>query len=256
MRLLHCSDAHADWSTAGFRRYGDVERAMEQTVEAAIAEKCGFYLFTGDLADPDGGATTLRASALAVRCASRLREEGIESEWVVGNHDVSEDGHGTSSLSPLWGISMGERKTKLVGTLRVRDAKTAPPHVSTVPANYLIADDTLLVTLPYPSLARPYDPAEVLAEYTRQWGGRVVVATHLQFAGIVPGEESREMARKRDVPFPWEVCRPGWLVLGGHYHERQVWTAPNGVRVHIAGALARLTHGEERNRPSYQIHEV
>jgi hypothetical protein len=87
-------------------------------------------------------------------------------------------------------------------------------------------------------------------------GRRVIVATHLQLAGITPGEETTDMRRGRDVPFPHQLCEPDWLVLGGHYHERQTWRNERGVQVHIAGALARLAHGEERNRPSFQIWDV
>jgi hypothetical protein len=238
MRVLHCSDAHADWSTAGFRRFDDVERAFEQTVRAAVDEKCGLYVFTGDLADPDGGSIVLRCAELAVRVSGELAGREIDSVWVAGNHDVAEDGEGTTTLSPL-------KHRKRV-------------HVFDVPGGVAIPGGWRVVALPYPSMARPYDAAlnasgvrNSIVDYRA-----TIVATHLQLPGIVPGEETREMPRGRDVPFPWEACDPTWLVLGGHYHERQVWTAPNGVRVNIAGSLARLTHGEERNRPSFQIWDV
>jgi DNA repair exonuclease SbcCD nuclease subunit len=242
VRILHASDAHADWSTAGFRRFDDVSRAFEQTVRAAVDEKCGLYVFTGDLADPDGGSIVLRCAELALRVALELEGHDIYSVWVAGNHDVAEDGEGTTTLSPL-------KHHKRV-------------FVFDGPGGVALPGGEQVVALPYPSMARPYPPTEVMmaANITERKKLKpcraTIVVTHLQLPGIVPGEETREMPRGRDVPFPWEVCDPSWLVLAGHYHERQVWEAPNGVRVNIAGSLARLTHGEERNRPSFQIWEV
>jgi DNA repair exonuclease SbcCD nuclease subunit len=247
VKLLHCSDAHLDWSTAGFRRFDDVERALEQTVRAAVDEKVGLYVFTGDLGDPDGGSVVLRMAYVALCIALELETAGIPSVWLAGNHDVAEDGAGTTTLTPL--VALAGRSPQLVHTFM------RPGVVE--------AAGVRLFALPYPSLALPYDPAKAVERFVAETHAisphppsKIVIATHLQFKGIVPGEETKEMPRGRDVPFPWEQCRPEWLCLGGHYHERQVWEASNGVRVHIAGALARLTHGEEQNRPSFQIHEV
>ena len=207
-------------------------------MRAAIDEKCGLYLFTGDLADPDSGSIVLRCAELAVDVATELATHDITSGWVAGNHDVAEDGEGTTMLSPLKGLA------------------SFSVYVFDRADRFKMPDGTLVIGLPYPSLNRPYAPTPMLASLQTSDARATIVATHLQYPGITPGEESREMPRGRDVPFPWEACRPEWLVLGGHYHERQVWTAPNGVRVHVAGSLARLTHGEERNRPSFQIFEV
>lgn len=236
MKVLHCSDAHKDWRTAGLARFDDVAAAFEATKDAAIAEKVGLYCFTGDLGDPDSGSIVLRIAEFVIALALDLAAEGIPSVWVAGNHDVAEDGHGTTMLSPLAGIDGGIK-------------------VFNKPGHFLLPDGTLVIGLPYPSRARPYAPGPVLASL-RTKARATIVATHLQLPGIVPGEETKEMPRGRDVPFPWEGCDPSWLVLGGHYHERQVWTAPNGVRVHIAGAMAQLTHLEERHRPSFTIYEV
>lgn len=241
-KILHCSDAHLDWRTAGLSRFDDIVAAFEETKRAAIEEKVEVYVFTGDLGDPDSGSIVLRIAEYVVGLGVELANDGIESVWVAGNHDVSEDGHGTTMLSPLSALQQIEGETGV--------------HVFNKPGRFYLPDRTLVIGLPYPSLACPYAPGPVLAGFRTTDARATIVATHLQYPGIVPGEESKEMGRGRDVPFPWEGCDPSWLVLGGHYHERQVWTAPNGVKVNIAGALARLTHGEERHRPSYAIYEV
>jgi DNA repair exonuclease SbcCD nuclease subunit len=236
--ILNSSDWHADWVTAGVDRYDDVAEAVAQTVWAARAEKVDLYLFTGDLSDPDDGPRALRAVKLALDVARELRDAGIPSAWVAGNHDVIEDGGGRSTLTPLAAMGAG---------VTVFDA----PGAVALPGR----PDALLVALPYPPASRPYDASEVLkAPRLRQ---RVaVVAGHMtEVTGVEPGEESLAMNRGRGVPFPFEACSPEWLLVNGHVHLGQTFrTGP--YTLYIPGSLVRLNHGEERVQPHYLILET
>lgn len=235
-KVLHTGDWHGDKSTAGVARFDDVARAVQQTVEVAKRERVDLYCFTGDLTDPDSGSVVLRCVDLAVRAAMDLHRAGIESAWIAGNHDVAEDGQGTTTLSPL---------------------RSLPVQVFEKPA-VVSYGDLELIALPYPSLSTAYDPAEFLRtnRVLLAMAKKVVVAGHMTALEEIPdGEETLEMPRGRGVPFPLEQCGPSWLLLNGHWHDRQTYQA-GGRQVHICGALARLTFGEERNVPSFTIHEI
>lgn len=249
MKILHCSDAHHDWKTGGVRRAEEVEEAFDQTVRTAIAEEVDAYVFTGDLSDPDDGPAALAAATCAISVALRLDAAGIPSFWLAGNHDVVEDGSGRSTLSPLRALAA------LTGRVRVFDR----PALVALPGKPKVARGApaRLLALPYPSLANAYDPKLAVEQAVRACGegGQVVVATHLQFEGMHAGEESTEMARGREVRFPVESVPPGWLTIAGHYHDGETIERA-GRQIRIAGSLVRLTHGEERNRPRYLIHEV
>ena len=106
--------------------------------------------------------------------------------------------------------------------------------------------------LPYPGAVQ-YDPDATLR---LAGAGKlpVVVLAHLNIPGLLPGEESLELARGRDVFFPVEAARevrPALMVCG-HHHKRQV--TPDGI--HVVGSPARLTFGEQGHDPAFLVLEV
>ena len=242
MKILHCSDAHADKSLLGVDRFGEVERAFEETVRAAVDEKVGLWAFTGDLCDPDDGPTVLRCVDLAMRVAESLSQHGIPNWWVAGNHDAVLDGSGRTTLAPLRYLASF--------------AEGCCTQVFESPAVRLGLATTTVV-LPY---SPHYDPAEAVRVFKAGSRGArahgVLVLTHLSIDGAELGDESTEMARGREYFYPWQEVDPSWLALGGHYHRRQVVRGPGGRAVHVAGSMARHAFGEEGNVPAYSIHEV
>jgi DNA repair exonuclease SbcCD nuclease subunit len=243
VKVLHTGDWHGDRSTAGVARFKDVERAAYETMNFAMKEGVDLYIHTGDLADPDGGALTLRNVELAMRVATTLRADGIWNLWMPGNHDVSADGAGTSTLTPLAALD-DEPGSKTIVCERPR---------------WVSVEGTKVVALPYPVTARPYDPMEFVEEFlakSYKEGDRVIVAGHMtELAGIEAGEETNEMARGRGVPFPLAQCRADWLLCNGHWHRQQDFQSMDRV-VRICGSLARLTFGEEGHRPSFNVYEI
>jgi DNA repair exonuclease SbcCD nuclease subunit len=253
VKILHTSDWHLDWKTVGVQRFDEVRAAVRQTVEAAKRERVDLYLCTGDVADPDGGTGVLRCVEVLVETAVELSNAGIESWWVAGNHDVVEDGTGLTTLSPLRGM-YGRRLCPS------RTAVFEEPRLASL-------GGVNFIFLPYPAATKSYDPAEFVREsklamstlregYEDMRGRKVVVATHLQIDGALLGEETTDMARGRDVRFPHEEMEPGWTVLAGHYHKRQVIRRKGCAPVLVVGALARLAFGEQSNTQSFQIVEV
>jgi hypothetical protein len=198
-----------------------------------------FFMFLGDLTNPNS-RNVHHAVSFAVMVANWCADRGIHSIWLVGNHDIQEDGkRATHTLLPLAYLNQ-----KLV-------------HVYDEPTNDIVDTGSFkfrLIALPYTSIGRAYDPRTHVRGSVDAWTAKdkhlpLMVAGHLNIEGIEPGSESGEMARGRDVFFPVEEVDelyPGALKLNGHYHRQHHFRG-----IHIPGCPLRLTHGEEKNEPGY-----
>lgn len=249
MKIVVTSDWHLDASTAGFDRFGDVSAAAEEVVKAAVAERADLFAFLGDLCDPDANRAP-RCVAFAIDVAQRLRNRGIRSRWLAGNHDVIEDGSGTSTLAPL---------AAAAGAVGISDITGGPPPAPWVavvdrPGVEMI-DGVAFVWLPFVPRCASYEAPEFVRGVEIGDEVPVVVGSHLSVAGIDPGSETHDMPRGRDLWLPREVIRERWgsraFVLNGHYHAAHVEAG-----LLIPGSLARLTFGEEGHTPGFAIVEV
>ena len=241
MKVVVSSDWHPDWNTHGVARFSEVREAAHRTVDAAIEEDAGLYVFCGDLCNPDRGSSVFRCVELAAEVALRLQEKGITSAWIAGNHDVIEDGTGDTSLSVLRAMA---KFTELIHVFE------RPGFLRVVHATRGSAS---LIALPFTATSHAYDVEAALADLNAHFGPihrETIIAGHLNIAGVVPGEESAEMARGREIWLPVEAAkRIGAHVVNGHYHRRQ--RTKDGVW--IPGSLARFTFGEEGNQPSFMV---
>lgn len=234
MKLLVSSDWHLDWSTHGVPRFDELEDILFETLIPTIQkEKITGFIFAGDLCDPDSGPVVFRTSALAIKFARRLEALGVEQLWIAGNHDVIEDGTGTTTLTPLAAV-----RSDLI-------------HVSETPGVYTVGDLTI-IALPFVATSHNYSPEEYVKGVRGSLPSPVAVVGHLSVPGVVPGEEVTEMPRGRDVRFPIEECQDISLLINGHYHRQQ--RTESGIW--IPGSLARLTFGEQDHDPGFLIIEV
>jgi DNA repair exonuclease SbcCD nuclease subunit len=242
VRVLVTSDWHLDWLTLGVRRFEDLRDAVMTTVADAIERRVDAYCFLGDLCDPDHGPSIVSSLGVAIQAALILARERIRSYWVAGNHDVIEDGRGFSVLHAMGGLDALVRVYERPSLDR---AMIGGKHVD-------------VLALPYTPSSHDYSPADYVAKVTAGEGNKkadlTLVLGHLHVEGVVPGEETTEMARGRDVVFPLAgasaLRRP--VMFNGHYHQSQ--RTPGGV--YIPGSLARLTMGEVGNAPCYLVMEV
>jgi exonuclease SbcD len=254
MKLLLCSDFHADATTMGQARFSDVDRAVRQTVEYAIEHKVDAYCFLGDLCDPDSGSAVFRSVELAISAAVELSDAGIPNIWIAGNHDVIEDGSGDTTLSPLRPLAGAGSLTKLYERpgkhqlferLRKDRAQT---------------EELTIHALPFTATSHPYRPSvEIEEKKMLLRSGTHVVLAHLTVPGVEPGEETNEMPRGRDVMFPREQfpdTAQNVHCFQGHYHRQQTHELPGFRPVHIPGSAARFTFGEEQNNPGFLVVEV
>lgn len=241
MKLLVCSDLHADHVTAGFRRACDVEAAVQMTVDAAIELKVAAWMCLGDVSDPDSGAATIRAIELTLRTAEQLDNRGILNVWIPGNHDVVEDGSGRTVLSPL--------KAAKFRMTRVFD----DPFVNYPLAGTSRGRGVVLHPLPFVPRSHAYDPEKVVlgaSDHPELDDLTHVFAGHLQLEGAKLGSETYDVPRGRDVAFPSEAVKRfrHRVCLNGHYHRRQMVG-----EVQVVGSLERLTFAEEGNQPGFLV---
>lgn len=229
--IVVSSDWHPDASTAGFPRFDDVAAAVARSVDHAIEHRAEAYYFLGDLVTNDPPLDVMiRCLGIALKTAEELNGAGIASFWLTGNHDVFEDGRGTSVLDPIYYSSRA--------------------FLCNGPSLESFSDERRVLVLPFAATSRGYDPIKFV-ESIPQDENVVMVATHLMLEGISPGSETDEFPRGRDVFFPIDLVRERWpnaVVVAGHYHRRQVYRG-----VHVVGSLARLTRGERDNEPGFFV---
>lgn len=240
MKILFTGDWHLDRMTAGFDRFDDVREAIGQTVNAAMENEVDLYVFLGDLANPNN-IRSHRAMATAIGVAETLRRAAIDSIWIVGNHDVIEDGSidfdgdAYSTLSPL---------------------KAAGFDVFSKPAmcSHFIKI-IQIVAFPFPASHLIYDPIAEIEKITNIDSNLpILVVGHLSLSGAKLGSESVEMTRGRTIEWPVAAIKEYWpnaIMVGGHYHRQQTCSG-----VMFPGSLARLGFDEETNTPGYLILEV
>ena len=233
MKIVITSDWHLDAHTLGVERFGDVEAAATRVVQHALDVKADAFFFLGDLCDPDA-PNLIRCVTAAQDLAMMFDNgEGNESVWVAGNHDVLEDGRGTTVLDPL-------------------DALGDSVWVIEEPVCFELCGGKLpVVVLPYTPLSHTYDPEFELRKIAAERDAKAVkvVATHLMLQGIQAGSEESDFPRGRDLFFPVELARelfPNAVFVAGHYHFAQTYQG-----VHIPGSLARLTRADASNQPGF-----
>ena len=221
MRIVVVSDLHLDWVTAGFERFADLSASLDKVVDRVIETKVDLFVCLGDVCDPGRGRSH-RAVAKCVAVASKLREHGIASYWLAGNHDVVEDGSGTTVLEPL--------------------KEAGFPVIDQPYRRWDNHKGPRLVWLPFTPASHSYDPVKYVSQIEEVHVPTIVFG-HLNLEGIGPGSETKDLPRGRSVFWPTAALKesfPDALLVGGHYHEPQTF---DGVT--IVGSLGNLTRADD-----------
>lgn len=235
LKFVVSSDWHLDAVTAGVERFEEIAGAVEQTVATEVLLDAQAYLFLGDLADPSPPARSHRAAEKAATTAARIKQLGLDSFWLPGNHDVTEDGNGTTTLDAVAGAGRVLKKPSLT-----------------------IYGEAALLALPFTPRSHAYDPGQAVNDLTKDLprGTPVLVLSHLNIEGFTPGSEATDLPRGREVLLPKAeidaLRKRGHAVqvLNGHYHR---WSDNTADQIAVVGSLARLTFGEERNEPQFLV---
>lgn len=190
-------------------------------------------MFLGDLCDPDS-PNLIRCIRRMQYFVNRLSHDGGIGSWLLaGNHDVLEDGHGTTVLDPI-----GSDAGVMASPMAIQPFEPGPKFAF----------------LPYVPIAMAYDPEEVVRGWHREGFVPDLIAGHLMLDGISAGSETEDFPRGRDVFFPIDLCRelfPDAIMIAGHYHRRQVYRG-----VHVVGSLVNLTRAEAGNEPGFLEIEI
>ena len=88
MKFSHISDTHLGLIQYGLEeREQDIYYSFNQAIDISIKDKVDFVIFAGDIfhtPNPSGTAILQMANAL-----KRLKENEIESFFILGEHDIS-----------------------------------------------------------------------------------------------------------------------------------------------------------------------
>lgn len=230
-RIVCMSDLHLDAVTHGVPRQGEIMGSVEIILEDV--KPGDVVVCLGDVTDP-GTNRSYESLGRAIYIDRKAKERGAKRVvWLVGNHDVLEDGSGGNVLEPL---------------------RAAGCEVIARPSREDV-DGILFVLLPHAPLANRYDPEAILLDVAHVKGPMIVFG-HLNPPGISPGSEADRMARGRDVMWPDIPPRPGTLYVGGHIHRAQLYRTPkHGLPIHIIGSPVRFDFGEHDHEPSTFVAE-
>lgn len=96
MRVLHTADFHAGKTLRGYDRTPEIHDALQEIAGLARSEKVDAVLVAGDLFD--GVNPSAGAEAAVFEFFLRLKEQGIPSVVIAGNHDSASRLHSLSGL--------------------------------------------------------------------------------------------------------------------------------------------------------------
>lgn len=252
MRVVAISDLHLDARLLGQPRIGEVDHALLKSVEVAKSKHADLWVFAGDLCDPDSGPIVFRAIERLHLAVSRLQKTGIGVVIVAGNHDVVEDGSGSSVLSPLRPLNQFDESGSVSYCVVAHSPVSC--RLSRVDEDGYAGDAVQVHALPFAPASHAYDPVEFVQGIVDD-GGKHLFVSHLNVEGVAPGSEE-SMPRGREVFLPRKLIGERFgkraTVLQGHYHQRQRFDPRDGgAAVQVIGAPARFTFGEETNDPAF-----
>ena len=104
MRALHTADFHAGRTTRGYDRTPELQDALTEIVGLARSERADAVLVSGDLFDAVNPPAA--AEGIVYEFFLRLKELGIPSVVIAGNHDSASRLSGLSGLLGWVGVQM------------------------------------------------------------------------------------------------------------------------------------------------------
>ncbi len=262
MRVLHTADFHAGKTLRGYDRTPEIREALQEIAGLARTEKADAVLVAGDLFD--GVNPSAEAEAAVFEFFLRLKEQGIPSVVIAGNHDSASRLHSISGLLTWVGAGVVAQPSSDPGQMM--------RHVDTANGRLVVG------ALPYLSERRLIKAAELqhmdvgawrqkyregMEQFLRVLGSQFeagavnMLMLHATFDGaVVSGSE-------RDVRFDLEhhytlntqQLSPGaqYVALGHIHKPQQLSSAPLTA---YSGSIIQLDFGEGGEKKQVNLVEV
>ncbi len=270
IRLLHFADAHIDIANYGRHdpetalpiRVVDFLKALDQIVDAALAEPVDLVIFAGDAyKDRNPQPTFQREWGRRIK---RLSEAGIPTVLLVGNHDVS----------PASGRAHTLHEFSTLGV----------PHIHVADTIQLLGPDELgipaqIITVPWVSrsrmLTREETAGKSLDDVLMMLEGAVtdailglleradptlplILTAHASVQGAQYGSE-RAVMLGHELVLSGRIVNDKRLdyVALGHIHKRQHLNAKDShPPIVYPGSIERINFGEVREKKGFVLAEV
>lgn len=228
-RTLVFSDVHLNAKTCGRSRYDELDETLR--VIARFVKDIAYHdvVFLGDAVDPDA-PDAMRCVARMCDFAQQIDRYETDGWYVAGNHDIAEDGYGTTMLSPIGFVGSNAVTIEL-------------------PEKYVLGTSSCAF-LPYPSKCNELNLADWVAANCDP--NTRIVFGHLNLPGEGGASESFEMSRGKEHYWPLDAIDqacPDALLIGGHYHVggQRSYRVPSGriLNVEIVGSPGPFAFGPE-----------
>ncbi|MEJ5313642.1 MULTISPECIES: exonuclease SbcCD subunit D [Anaerolinea] len=268
MKILHFSDAHIDIISQGKLdsksglpiRTLDFLKALDQIVDAAIAERVDLVLFTGDAyKDRTPVPTYQREWGKRMR---RLSEAGILTLMITGNHDISPSQSRAHALQEYETLGVPHVYVcSKPSFLTPKDLEGLPLQVVALPwvpkTGFLSIQESNLPDID--TVNQKLE--EVITQLIHYWLENrldpnlpAVLAAHASVEGAQYSSE-RSIMLGNDVTLSRGlVCDPRWSYVAlGHIHKAQNLNEGNHPPVIYAGSIERVNFGEAREEKFFVL---
>jgi exonuclease SbcD len=260
MRLLHTADWHLGRRLKGVDRTPELETALNELLDSAIALEVDAMLIAGDIFEvPNPPA---EAERVAYRFFQRLQAAKIPAVLIAGNHDSASRIDGLAGLLALAGIdALGRPRAAHKGgviTLETRGGKLCVGALPFASERRLLSAEELW-ELDDQEQRRHYREAitQILRTLTNGFdhSGVNVLMAHMAIDSAKLAH-SEAAFYTRDAYALSENTLPGaaqYIALG-HIHTPQVIQAAAPTR--YAGSLIQLDFGEAGEQKGFQLIEL
>lgn len=263
MRLLHTADFHAGRTLRGFDRTPEIRAALLEVADLARSERADAVLIAGDLFDSVNPSA--EAEAALFEFFLRLKELGVPSVAIAGNHD---------SANRLAGLS------GLLGWVGAQLVAQMPAHPQGAVRTVTARDGTDLVVAAFPFLSerRLVKYADVLGGEVGEWRQKYregmgfflqqferafranavnTLMLHATVEGCSPSGSERtflfDLTNAYTVA-PQQFPASAQYVALGHVHKPQ--QPSEAPPAHYPGSLIQLDFGEAGEKKGVNLVEV
>jgi exonuclease SbcD len=268
LRILHFADAHIDMANYGRhdpatglpQRVVDFLAALDQIVDAAVAEKVDLVLFAGDAYKDRNPQPTFQREW--GKRMMRLSNAGIPTLLLIGNHDIAPAEHRAHTLQEYKTLSVPHIHVADEGIeLWDADRLGVPLNVISLPwvtrSRFMARSETagMGVDEVYQEIETRVEKAVNNAIERADPDLPLIFTAHASVIGAKFGSERQVMLGQELTLSPKLVNNPRFdYVALGHIHKHQ--SLGERPPVVYAGSIERIDFGEAGEKKGYVLAEL